>query len=92
MKAKPCAATSPAALSAATALLALCMATAASAVPLEPGAAIDVAGRQRMLSQRIVKAYELHNEQTGAGRQMSLKLDQALASPVPATEKALPEA
>jgi hypothetical protein len=41
----------------AAALLALCMAAAAAAAPLELGAAIDVAGRQRMLSQRIVKAY-----------------------------------
>jgi phosphate starvation-inducible PhoH-like protein len=44
------------------------------------------------LVQRIVKAYELYNEQTGAGRQMSLKLDQALAAVGPAVEKALPEA
>jgi phosphate starvation-inducible PhoH-like protein len=39
------------------------------------------------LVQRIVKAYERYNEQAGIGRQMSLKLDAALA----AAEAAAPQ-
>ncbi len=36
------------------------------------------------LVQRIVRAYERYNEQTGIGRQMSLKLDREQALPEPA--------
>lgn len=39
------------------------------------------------LVQRIVKAYERYNEQTGIGRQMSLKLDRDQAPPDPPAEK-----